>query len=149
MRLGKVCIVLAALVILALVHGQDEKKTGAKNLKSPVAYTKKSIGQGRTVYARYCTSCHGADGKATVDVVADATDLTAPKVWKQGTSEGEIFRSIRDGAGDTMPAFKSQVSKEEDIWHLVNFIRSLWPEAQRPPLEEKKDESKQKEGRRL
>jgi mono/diheme cytochrome c family protein len=65
-------------------------------------------------------------------LIASATDLTSPNLYKSGTSEGEIFHSIRDGAGDQMPAFKSQIASETDIWNLVNFIRSLWPESQRP-----------------
>ena len=107
----------------------------AKKLKSPVPYTKESITQGRNLFARTCTACHGNDGKSQVDVVANATDLTDPKAFGSGTSEGEIFRSIRDGAGDTMPPFKTQISKEEDMWNLVNFIRSLWPEPMRPKLQ--------------
>ncbi len=106
----------------------------AKKLKSPIAYSKKSIAAGKSLFARNCTGCHGADGKAQVDVVADATDLTAPKFYKSGTSEGEMFRSIRDGAGETMPPFKEQLSADE-IWNLVNFIRNLWPESMRPPVE--------------
>lgn len=104
----------------------------AKKLKSPVPYSKESIARGRVLFVRDCTSCHGDDGKSQVDVIANATDLTEPKLWKHGISEGEIFRSIRDGAADTMPGFKSQIRKEEDLWHLVNFIRSLWPDASRP-----------------
>lgn len=107
----------------------------ARKLKSPVPFTKESIAQGRTLFARNCTACHGNDGKSQVDVVANATDLTDPKLWGSGTSEGEIFRSIRDGAGDSMPPFKPQMRKEEDMWHLVNFIRSLWPESMRPKLQ--------------
>lgn len=109
----------------------------AKKLKNPVSYTKASIAAGRSTYQRQCTGCHGADGKATVDVVADATDLTSPQLYKSGISEGEIFRSIKDGAGETMPAFKDQIAKDEDMWHLVNFIRSLWPEGKKPALQEK------------
>ena len=82
--------------------------------------------------------CILPNGKAQVDVVADATDLTNPKLFKSGTSEGEIFRSIRDGAGETMPPFKTQISKEEDFWHLVNFIRNLWPEGVRPEVQPEK-----------
>lgn len=111
-------------------------RDAAKKLKNPVPYSKKSIGQGRTTFARNCTGCHGNDGKSMVDVVADATDLTDPNGWRNGTTDGEIFRSIRDGAGASMPAFKSQISHEDDLWHLVNFVRSLWPEATRPPLHE-------------
>ena len=100
----------------------------AKKVKSPVPYTKSSIARGKLVFARYCTTCHGPDGKAQVDVVANATDLTAPDQFKSGTSEGEIFHSIRDGAGETMPPFKTQIEGDTDLWHLVNYIRSLWPE---------------------
>ena len=107
----------------------------AKKLKNPVEYTKKSITAGRNGYVRSCAACHGQDGKAQVDVVADATDLTSPNLYKSGTSDGEIFRSIRDGAGETMPPFQTQIEKETDIWDLVNFIRSLWPDGQRPQLQ--------------
>lgn len=116
---------------------QPERMTSeeALKLKSPVPFNKDSIARGRAVFARNCTACHGADGKSEVDVVANATDLTDPKMWRSGTAEGQIFRSIRDGAGDTMPPFKAQLQKEDDLWHLVNFIRSLWPEAMRPKLQ--------------
>jgi len=130
------------LVIAGLAAAQSDRipREEAKKLKSPVPVTKKSITDGRTIFVRYCTGCHGPDGKATVDVMGDATDLTNPKVWKSGTSEGEIFRSIRDGAGDTMPAFKPQLPSEKDIWNLVNFIRNMWPEAMRPPVQESEKE---------
>ena len=110
----------------------------AKQLKSPVPFTKSSIDRGRNLFNNECTACHGPDGKAQVDVVADATNLTDPSLWKSGAAEGQIFRSIRDGAGLTMPPYKTLIRKEEDIWHLVNFIRSLWPEAQRPKLQAEK-----------
>jgi len=121
-------------------NGGDDKLSAAeaKKLKNPIPYTRKSIVQGRNVFVRYCTGCHGGDGKATVDVVADATDLTEPKGYRDGTSEGEIFRSIRDGAGASMPSFKTQIQKEDDLWHLVNYIHSLWPDSMQPPLQEDK-----------
>ena len=81
-----------------------------------------------------CANCHGSDGKALTEVVANATDLTDPKMWKNGLDEGLIFRTIRDGAGLAMPPFKTEVTAQEDLWYLVNFVRSLWPTGQRPPL---------------
>jgi mono/diheme cytochrome c family protein len=107
----------------------------ARALKNPIPNTLKSIGQGRTQYGLLgCAGCHGNDGKALIEVVANATDLTNPDVWKNGTEEGLIFRSIRDGAGLAMPPFKMQVTAPEDLWHLVNFVRSLWPEGRRPAV---------------
>ncbi|MBZ5611825.1 MAG: cytochrome c [Acidobacteriia bacterium] len=117
-------------------QGSRMSSDAAKKLKNPVPYSKKSIAQGRTTFQRYCTSCHGPDGKAQVDVVANATDLTSPGDFKSGTTDGEIFRSIRDGAGESMPPFKTQLTDETELWNLVNFIRSLWPESTRPPLKD-------------
>lgn len=108
----------------------------AKKLKSPVPYTKESIARGKILYLRDCTECHGADGKSLVDVVANATDLTDPEAWLSGTSEGEVFRSIRDGAGEAMPPFADAVEKEEELWDMVNYLRSLWPQSARPKLQE-------------
>jgi len=108
----------------------------AKKLKSPVPYTKESIARGKVLYRRDCTECHGADGKSQVDVIANATDLTDPEYWASGISEGEVYRSIRDGAGDAMPPFKDKVSKHEDLWDMTNYVRSLWPESARPKLAE-------------
>jgi len=130
---GAICLLaLAALADAPAQLSRDD----AQKLKNPVAYTKKSIDRGRATFLQNCTSCHGENGKAEGSLIAQATDLTTPSLYKSGTSEGEIFRSIRDGAGDQMPAFKSQLSTETDIWNLVNFIRSLWPESMRPALQE-------------
>ena len=130
-------LALAALAVFADAPAKLTRDDAAK-LKNPVPYTRKSIDQGRAIFLQNCTSCHGEDGKAEGSLIASATDLTTPSLYKSGTSDGEIFRSIRDGAGDQMPAFKSQLSGETDIWNLVNFIRSLWPESQRPQLQDSK-----------
>jgi mono/diheme cytochrome c family protein len=155
-RFGVAVVILASVCVLVIstsrATAQDTAKSkadtsqvnsqsaplsvaDAKKLKNPVPFTKKSIAQGRAVYMRNCTMCHGSDGKATEDVVSNATDLTSPKLWRNGTSDGEIFRDIRDGVGE-MPALKSQIHQAEDLWNLVNFVRSLWPESMRPALQE-------------
>ncbi|MGP0070726.1 MAG: c-type cytochrome [Bryobacteraceae bacterium] len=129
--------ILALLVFAALADAPAKlTRDDAQKLKSPVAYGKKSVDRGRVIFLQNCTSCHGENGKAEGSLIADATDLTTPSLYKSGASEGEIFRSIRDGAGDQMPAFKSQLASETDVWNLVNFIRSLWPESMRPPVQE-------------
>jgi mono/diheme cytochrome c family protein len=111
-------------------------REGARKLKSPVPFSKASIARGKILYLHECKECHGADGKSQVDVIANATDLTNPKAWKSGTTEGEIFRSIRDGAGEAMPPFAEKVSKEDELWDIVNYVRSLWPDSARPKLAE-------------
>ena len=133
---GAVSLALALIVGASCVAASQQVAAdapplsvdAAKALKSPVPSTSDSIARGKRLYQTHgCANCHGADGKALIEVVANATDLTDPSVWKNGTSEGLIFRSIRDGAGLAMPPFKTEVTAQEDLWHLVNFVRSLWP----------------------
>jgi mono/diheme cytochrome c family protein len=109
----------------------------AKTLKSPTPYSKTSIEKGKRLFLQNCTGCHGDDGKAELAVIAEATNLTEPKGYKDGTTEGELFRNIRDGAGSQMPPFKDTLN-EQQTWDLVNFVRSLWPDSMRPSLQDQK-----------
>lgn len=133
-------LAIAALAAWTLA-GQDGKLSvaDAKKLKNPIPYSKKSIAQGHDIFVRNCVGCHGSDGKAQIDVVADATDLTDPKAYKDGTSDGEMFRSISEGAGASMPSFKSQIDNQDDLWRLVNYIHSLWPPEVQPPIQKDKE----------
>jgi mono/diheme cytochrome c family protein len=138
---------LALMICTSIAMAQDApapdgeaEAVDYKKLKNPQPYTKESIKRGRLWFMRECTGCHGTDGKAQIDIIADATDLTNTKRWFSGSSDGEIYRSIRDGAGVAMPPYKAKIKKEDDLWHLVNFVRSLWPKDQRPELVEPKPE---------
>lgn len=134
---GAIALVICGSVLLIAADAPAKlTRADAQKLKSPMPNTKQSIARGRVIFMENCTTCHGENGKAEGSLIADATDLTTPSLYKSGTSEGEIFRSIRDGAGDQMPAFKSQLDSETDIWNLVNFIRSLWPESMRPAIQD-------------
>lgn len=97
---------------------------------NPVAYSKESIAGGAQLYTQYCTECHGKDGQAQMDVISDATNLTEPVEYYNGSTQADIFNSIKNGAGVGMPPWSAQM-KDEEIWSLVNFIRSLWTEEQR------------------
>ena len=114
----------------------ESKKIDYTKLKSPVAFTTKSIKRGQVMYKRLCVECHGYDEKSQIDVIADASDLTEPEYYYHGSTEGEVFRSIRNGAGENMPPYKDEVRNDKDIWDLVNFTRSLWPAKLRPKLQE-------------
>jgi mono/diheme cytochrome c family protein len=99
-----------------------------------VPNTAESIAKGRALYMTLCTQCHGNNGKAQVEAVSDATDLTEPQLYRDGTTDAAIYKSIKDGAGSGMPPFATVLKKESDFGDLRNFIKSLWPAAQRPPV---------------
>ena len=114
-----------AIMVLFLVQ------TSAPLAANPVPYDAASVERGAQTYQRYCTECHGHDGRAQMDVISDATDLTDPEAYYNGSTEQDIYTSIAQGAGGGMPAWQAQLKTEEAIWDLVNFIRSLWSEEQR------------------
>ncbi|MFV0411199.1 MAG: c-type cytochrome [Paracoccus sp. (in: a-proteobacteria)] len=91
-----------------------------------------SIAKGNKLFQSNCVACHGADGKAMVDVISDATNLTEPSLYRNGTTNEDILRSIRNGVGGVMPAFGDMFSAEQDLIDLRNFVKSLWLEDSAP-----------------
>jgi len=122
---ARLWLLTASLLIFSATAAQAETQ---------VAYSDDSVAQGATTYQRFCTECHGKDGRALMDVISDATDLTDPDAYYNGSTREDMYRSISDGAGVGMPPWKTQFKDEQDMWHLVNFIRSLWTQEQRSAL---------------
>jgi mono/diheme cytochrome c family protein len=98
----------------------------AAKIKNPIAPTADSIGAGKKAYAR-CASCHGinGDGGPGNDLIPAAPSLV-DETWDHGSSDGEIFDNIKNGVPPdfNMVPFKDQL-KDEEIWNLVNYIRSI------------------------
>jgi mono/diheme cytochrome c family protein len=92
----------------------------------PVSADEASVAQGAQLFQLYCTECHGRDGRAQMDVISDATDLTDPDAYYNGSTREDIYNSINNGAGVGMPAWRAQLGSDEKIWSLVDFIESLW-----------------------
>lgn len=136
MRLLPAAALLASLVGAAHAIAQgvptnatSPRKGGnpeAARLASPVPDTPESRAAGRRTYQRLCTGCHGPLGKGDGGMAgaggqpADFTD----KTWIFGGSPGEVFTVIRDGTSADMDSYVERMS-ETDMWHLVNFVRSL------------------------
>ena len=112
-----------------------QDRDAARELTNPSPYGEASIAQGHKHYLRLCQNCHGQDGRALDNIDFESTDLTAPDYFRHGASDGEIFASIKVGAGLDMPAFGSKL-EDGQIWEVVNFIRSLGPADARPTKEE-------------
>jgi mono/diheme cytochrome c family protein len=109
-------------------------------MKNPVPSTPKSIAAGKNVYDKYCASCHGATGHGDGEKAATLASAGQPKTsdltddkWDHGSTDGEIFVNIRDGVGVT-GAMKGLNGKpgvsDEDMWNMVNYIRTLGPKPQ-------------------
>jgi cbb3-type cytochrome c oxidase subunit III len=116
--------VLTALTVFRL--GAQGNPDAAK-VQNPVPSSPASIAAGKQVFVRYCANCHGlnAEGSPGNDLTPPAPDLTGTN-WKHGSTDGEIFNTIKNGVAPdfNMGAFADQV-KDEEIWNVVNYVRSL------------------------
>lgn len=134
----KVVVVAAAVTALvgirlnAFTPGgpipRPQGNPAAAKIQNPVAPTLGSIAAGKSLYQRFCANCHGSDAKGGPgnDLVPSAPDLTGQE-WKHGSSDGEIFSSIKNGVPPdfNMAAWGLQGLKDEEIWSVINYIRTL------------------------
>ena len=126
------------LGVAAAAAGQSEPSGSAGQADDPAVaavnptpYTEAAEKRGRTHYLRHCQICHGFDGRALENIDFEATDLTDPERWRFGTTDGDLFRSTKFGAGLDMPPFEAELDDEE-IWDLVHYLRSIGPKELRP-----------------
>jgi Cytochrome c, mono- and diheme variants len=104
----------------------------AAKVKNPIPSSAKSIGDGQKLYQTNCRHCHGAKGLGDGPLAPkdpSPSNLTDAE-WNHGSSDGEIFALIWNGAGpdSQMKAMKTKLS-EKDVWNIINYIRSLGPKS--------------------
>jgi mono/diheme cytochrome c family protein len=136
-------VVTALIVIAGLTLGASEVSAQTKGgdpklaaIKNPVAANAASIAAGRAVYGKQCRHCHGLKGLGDGPLApknpkpANLTDAT----WDYGSSDGEIFTLIKNGAPTPKTDMKGMKGTlaDKDIWNIVNFIRTIGP-AGSPP----------------
>jgi mono/diheme cytochrome c family protein len=120
-----------AMLFAFTVHARSGAAApAAETIKNPVRATAASVTAGAAAYKKYCAFCHGVGAKGDGPLApkdSDPPDLT-DAMWIHGSTDGEIFTTIANGAGaDTkMIAFKGKMP-DQDLWHIVNFLRSLGP----------------------
>jgi len=97
----------------------------AAKIRNPVVATPESAAAGKKIYQRLCIRCHGATGKGDGEaaVGAEPADLTSG-AWTFGSTDGEIYASIREGTSKDMEGYAERIS-ETDTWNVVNYVRSL------------------------
>ena len=103
------------------------RRASRQGIPARPADTKASVASGSTLYFSECGMCHGSDGRTPMPagrwMHPRAADLTSEQV--QSFSDQELFWIIQNGIRFTgMPAF-GKVETGDDIWNLVNYVRTL------------------------
>ena len=97
-----------------------------KNMPNPVKSDAASIANGKALFSQHCKSCHGSKGKGdgpkAAQLNTECGDFTKPAT--QSETDGALFYKTLEGRKD-MPSFKKKIADQNDIWAVVNYIRTL------------------------
>jgi mono/diheme cytochrome c family protein len=97
-------------------------------VSNPVQATPESQAHAKSTYAMDCAICHGIKGDGKGELVADMQlkmkDFTDPSVLKDKT-DTEIFTMIKNGDDKLKMPAEGPRAKDEAIWNLVVYVRSL------------------------
>lgn len=102
--------------------------TPETRLPNPIPRTVDSISVGRDVYLSNCSACHGADARGG-GPLADTTPVRPPALAGPGShlgqhTDGDLHYLIANGTSTGMPAWAGTLT-DEQIWHVINFLRDL------------------------
>ena len=109
----------------------------AAALKNPVVSTPESIAAGKRAYDAFCAACHGnlAQGAVkagmTISIIEEQKRQAAAGSHRRAVGSRvdrrRIFAVIKRGVPPTMmPGFDGRIP-DDDIWNIVNYLRTLQP----------------------
>ena len=125
-------LVMVLLFIPTVLKAQTKKpvtKTSTANTAASSTNTlKASIGRGKTVYAKYCLTCHQVDGSGVINL---NPPLTQTK-WTLGSKTVLIQQILKGSSGkieidgdtfsNTMPPLK--VLTDQQIADVLTYVRN-------------------------
>lgn len=112
-----------AVVVLALISAAVVLSIGGQRAHAN-ASIQSPVRTAASLYAKYCDTCHGKDGRAKTFKAKfnHARNLTDAD-WQGAVSDERIFNSISNGRGK-MPAFNKKIT-EAEIETLVLYVRAF------------------------
>lgn len=121
---------MATASLHAIVAKRAKREVPAEPPSTPT-----SVASGEMTFGGECAYCHGTEGDQPTDaglaMYPRAVNLASPEV--QRWTDAELFYIIRNGIRYTgMPGFGKFVP-DDQIWTLVNYVRSLGPQKSGAP----------------
>jgi mono/diheme cytochrome c family protein len=95
-------------------------------MKNPTYANQENLAIGKALYAKHCKSCHGkegfGDGPKADEFDSDIGDFSSQEFHAQ--TQGEIFYKSYIGRDD-MPNYEKKIPDPEDMWFIVNHLKTL------------------------
>lgn len=119
-------LTIAIIGLLMAGASYSDPVEDVSRLQNPYPPTADSVSIGAIAYGKSCSTCHGdgglGDGPAARSLASPPADLT---VHVPLHLDGDLFSFMRDGISGTPMKSLSNVLSEDEMWHLVNYIREL------------------------
>ncbi|HEY7490424.1 MAG TPA: c-type cytochrome [Candidatus Tectomicrobia bacterium] len=114
-------LLIAGLLFVPLTRVRAEEAATSQKL-NPYTGNAEAIQQGKALYLRMgCSGCHGAGGGGGMG------PALLDDEWKFGSDDATLFKLIKgEIPQQTMPATFKDVLKDEEIWQIIAFVRSLY-----------------------
>lgn len=95
-------------------------------MANPLKGDASTLSTGKEIWAKHCQSCHGKSGKGDGSKAAQLKTLPGDftKASYQKQSDGSMFYKTLEGRED-MPSFKKKIPDQDDIWAVVNYMRTF------------------------
>lgn len=95
-------------------------------LENPIEMSEESIGRGKELFTKYCTTCHGLNGGGNGPAAHGIT--TFPRqlwVWNNADSsaDGYLYWFITNGRTE-MPPW-GVILSENERWDVINYIKTI------------------------
>lgn len=104
--------------------GKDDLEVAAETMTNPLPNTAEIEAEGKALYTKFCSQCHGKDGIEPGKVGERFLGVPAyNSAAIKNKPEGHIFHVITHGKG-RMGAHASQLSIEER-WKIVRYVQKL------------------------
>lgn len=121
MACGAAGFIAGAWLIIAAQSASEAQAI----VRNPIAPTADSVAAGQVVYERYCLTCHGVngrgDGPGAEGLEPPPADLS---IHVPLHGDADIYRFIADGIEGTSMVGLGDSLTDDEIWHVVNFIRA-------------------------
>ena len=119
---GLAVFVIGAGIVFTAQFGE----TGTSGNRNPFPPNPESLAIGSKVYTETCTACHGAqgwgDGPAAVGLDPPPANLI---VHVPLHPDRTLFEFIHDGIAGTGMVGLADTYTNDEIWHVINYIKTL------------------------
>jgi cytochrome c oxidase cbb3-type subunit 3 len=79
-----------------------------------------ALSLGKSLYASYCTTCHGSDARG-----APGFPNLTDDDWQWGKTEQDLMMTILNGRNAAMPVLAPALGGDEGIDNMVKYVKSL------------------------